>query len=108
MSKDIEMRLPPKIFKLFKSPIHKNQIFTWKKQEVVSERVNEVLESEVDEEQILGAGEGDYIIVLYENSHYPGQIIQKCDNNIKVKCLELAGKYGIWKWRKREDVLWFI
>jgi hypothetical protein len=79
-----------------------------KKQEVVSERVNEVLESEVDEEQILGAGEGDYIIVLYENSHYPGQIIQKCDNNIKVKCLELAGKYGIWKWRKREDVLWFI
>jgi hypothetical protein len=55
----------------------------------------------------LGAGDGDFVIVSYGLKKYPGHIIEQEDNLVKVKCMEQVGKFGNWKWPKKEDVLWY-
>jgi hypothetical protein len=65
--------------------------------------------SDEDDEKAsyLGAGDGDFVIVSYGLKKYPGHIIEQEDNLVKVKCMEQVGKFGNWKWPKKEDVLWY-
>jgi hypothetical protein len=60
-----------------------------------------------EEASYLGAGDGDFVIVSYGLKKYPGHIIEQEDNLVKVKCMEQVGKFGNWKWPKKEDVLWY-
>ncbi|XP_018564888.1 laminin subunit alpha-1-like [Anoplophora glabripennis] len=53
---------------------------------------------------------GNFVLFLYENQVYPGQVIQiKLKENkktFKIKSLEKSGLHQ-WKWPSSEDVLWY-
>lgn len=66
---------------------------------------------EETEDTTVSVMEGDYVIVSYEKGYYPGQIIDRNDENtenVKISCMQRSGKLGdIWKWPIPKDELWY-
>lgn len=54
---------------------------------------------------------GNFVLFLYENEVYPGQVTQiKSEKNKKsfeIKSLEKSGLYQ-WKWPLSDDILWYV
>ena len=47
---------------------------------------------------------GDYVVVKYDNSYFPGEIIAVLDESTQVKVMIQSGPQ-YWKWPNRDDVL---
>ena len=48
---------------------------------------------------------GDWVIVLYDEFHYPGTIVNIAQNEYEVSVMQRSGNY--WKWPVREDKVWY-
>ena len=51
--------------------------------------------------------ENDFVIILYEQKHYIGQILDCDDEDNEVKCMEKCGNVeGRFKWPRVEYKIW--
>ena len=48
----------------------------------------------------------DYVVVKYDNSYFPGEIIAGLDKSAQAKVMIQSGPQ-YWKWPDRDDVLWY-
>ncbi|KAK9878374.1 hypothetical protein WA026_021682 [Henosepilachna vigintioctopunctata] len=46
---------------------------------------------------------GDFVVVEYEGEYFPGIVIEKVDDNLKVKTMTMSGNF--WKWPDKDDIL---
>lgn len=75
-----------------------------------SENLSEKLSSSESDLETVGpiAIEDDYVIVIYNMIYFPGRVIERDQNRVKVKCFEKYGKLGnSWRWPKVEDSIWY-
>ena len=49
---------------------------------------------------------GDWVLVQYDNTFYPGDVKNKRGDNIQVNVMIPAGKTR-WKWPKKEDSIYY-
>lgn len=49
---------------------------------------------------------GDYVVVKYDSSFFPGEILEVAERDAKVKVMTSSGPH-FWKWPDREDVLMY-
>ncbi|KAG5874564.1 hypothetical protein JTB14_036056 [Gonioctena quinquepunctata] len=47
----------------------------------------------------------DYVIIIYENKYFPGQVIDTDKTKFFIKALERIGIH--WRWPTIEDVIWY-
>lgn len=47
-----------------------------------------------------------WVAVLYNETWYPGEVLEIQNDQIQVKCMEKAGK-SQFKWPKEDDVMWY-
>lgn len=45
----------------------------------------------------------DYVIVVYEDEFFPGIILEKLINSLRIKTMTMSGQF--WKWPNKDDVL---
>lgn len=49
---------------------------------------------------------GSHVIVKYEEELFPGLILDKKKEEVKVKVMAMSG-ISTWKWPKNDDILWY-
>lgn len=49
---------------------------------------------------------GDYVLVMYENHLYPGQVKEVADTTVLISAMEKCG--GNWKWPLKPDSIWYF
>lgn len=57
-------------------------------------------------EDTLTVFPGDFVIFLYDNVHYPGEVLKKKKQKCLIKSMEKSGLFQ-WKWPKCDDILWY-
>lgn len=50
--------------------------------------------------------EGDHVIVIYEDQHYPGKIKEVEENKAFVSVM-VNSNFNSWKWPNKEDAIWY-
>ena len=49
---------------------------------------------------------GDWVVVLYENNWYPGEVQEVTDSDVKLKWLYSIGR-NQFKWPTQDDICWY-
>lgn len=49
---------------------------------------------------------GDYVLVMYENQLYPGQVKEVAEHRVLISAMEKCG--GNWKWPRKPDAIWYF
>ncbi|KAK9874449.1 hypothetical protein WA026_002788, partial [Henosepilachna vigintioctopunctata] len=78
-----------------KEKIHQNMLKG--KTEGVSKSNNTATEEKIEYPN------GDFVVVEYEGEYFPGIVIKKVDDNLKVKTMTMSGNF--WKWPDKDDIL---
>ncbi|KAG5876659.1 hypothetical protein JTB14_029391 [Gonioctena quinquepunctata] len=64
---------------------------------------DEQIESECKKDS--GYQKYDYVIIIYENKYFPGQVIDRDKTKFFIKAMERIGIH--WRWPTIEDVIWY-
>ncbi|KAG5891860.1 hypothetical protein JTB14_032910 [Gonioctena quinquepunctata] len=64
---------------------------------------DEQVESECKKDS--GYQKYDYVIIIYENKYFPGQVIDRDKTKLFIKAMERIGIH--WRWPTIEDVIWY-
>ena len=63
---------------------------------------------EINEQRLhVEANVNDWVVVKYENSYFPGIVIESTEQDVKVKVMHQAGPLS-WKWPEKDDCIYYV